>query len=69
MIACGVAGGTVITFGAPIGGCIFAIELTSTYYMTGTLWKSFYTSTVTIIVFQAHALYALCSKTKHSYRV
>jgi H+/Cl- antiporter ClcA len=49
MIACGICAGTVATFGSPIGGVIFAIEVTSTYYMVGTLWKSFYCATITII--------------------
>jgi H+/Cl- antiporter ClcA len=37
MIACGICAGTVATFGSPIGEVIFAIEVTSTFYMVGTL--------------------------------
>jgi chloride channel 2 len=43
--------GTVATFGAPIGGVIFAMELTSTYYMVGNLWKSFLAGMSSIIVY------------------
>lgn len=50
MIACAICSGTVATFGAPIGGVIFAIEVTSSYYMVGTLWKSFFCATITMIV-------------------
>jgi H+/Cl- antiporter ClcA len=49
MIACAIVAGSVSTFGAPIGAVIFAVEVTSTYYMVATLWKSFFCATITII--------------------
>lgn len=49
--------GTVATFGAPIGAVIFSMELTSTYYMVGNLWKSFLTAMSAIIVY--HLLHQL----------
>eukprot|EP00347_Sterkiella_histriomuscorum_P004338 403360828 len=48
--------GTVATFGAPIGAVIFSMELTSTYYMVGNLWKSFLAAMAAIIVY--HLLHA-----------
>lgn len=43
--------GTVATFGAPIGAVIFAMELTSTYYMVGNLWKCFLAALSAIITY------------------
>jgi H+/Cl- antiporter ClcA len=48
-IACGVA----ITFGAPIGGMLFAIEVTSTQFTVNCLWKSFFASTISVLCFKA----------------
>jgi len=49
--------GTVATFGAPIAAVIFSMELTSTYYMVGNLWKSFIAAMAAIIVY--HLLYGI----------
>lgn len=49
--------GTVATFGAPIGAVIFAMELTSTYYMVSNMWKCFLTATAAIITY--HYLHGL----------
>jgi len=49
--------GTVATFGAPIGAVIFSMELTSTYYMVGNLWKSFLAALSAIIVY--HLLHSI----------
>jgi chloride channel 2 len=42
MIAAGCAVGVATTFGAPLGGVLFSIEVTSTYYLVHHLWKGFY---------------------------
>jgi chloride channel 2 len=42
MLAASVAAGVTATFGAPIGGVLFSIEVTSTYYMVSNLWKAFF---------------------------
>lgn len=42
MLAASVAAGVTATFGAPIGGVLFSIEVTSTYYMVNNLWKAFF---------------------------
>ncbi len=49
--------GTVATFGAPIGAVIFAMELTSTYYMVSNMWKCFLAATAAIITY--HYLHGL----------
>eukprot|EP01119_Soliformovum_irregulare_P019855 TRINITY_DN6369_c3_g1_i2.p1 TRINITY_DN6369_c3_g1~~TRINITY_DN6369_c3_g1_i2.p1 ORF type:complete len:531 (+),score=121.88 TRINITY_DN6369_c3_g1_i2:209-1594(+) len=38
------AAGVATTFGAPVGGVLFSIEVTSTYYLVQNLWKGFFTS-------------------------
>lgn len=42
MIGAGCAVGVATTFGAPLGGVLFSIEVTSTYYLVHHLWKGFY---------------------------
>ena len=49
MLSAAICAGTVVTFGAPIGGVLFAIELTSTYFMVGTILKCFLLSLAAII--------------------
>jgi len=57
MLSAAICAGTVVTFGAPIGGVLFAMELTSTYFMVGTLLKCFLCSLASIIVyFMMHSL-------------
>ena len=57
MYSAAICVGTVATFGAPIGAVIFAMELTSTYYMVGNLWKCFLTAMAAIITY--HVLHTL----------
>jgi H+/Cl- antiporter ClcA len=57
MYSAAICVGTVATFGAPIGGVIFAMELTSTYYMVGNLWKCFLAAMSAIIVY--HLMFSL----------
>lgn len=42
MIAAGCAAGVAATFGAPMGGVIFAIEVTSTYFLVSDFGKAFF---------------------------
>jgi len=44
MLAAGSAVGIVSTFGTPIGGVVFSLEVTATYYMVRDLWKGFFAS-------------------------
>ena len=57
MLSSAICAGTVITFGAPIGGVLFAMELTSTYFMVGTLLRCFLCSLSAIIVY--HTMFSL----------
>ncbi len=51
MLSAAICAGTVVTFGAPIGGVLFAMELTSTYFLVGTLLKCLLCSLAAIIVY------------------
>lgn len=48
-----VAVGVTCTFGAPIGGVLFAIEVSSTTFTVSNLYKSFFASTVTVLCFKS----------------
>ena len=47
-----VAVGVTATFGAPIGGVLFAIEVSSSTFTVSDLWKSFFASTFTVLLFK-----------------
>lgn len=49
MLAASVAAGVAMAFGTPIGGVLFSIEVTATYFLVSNLWKVFYC--VTWVVF------------------
>lgn len=49
--------GTVATFGAPIAAVVFAMELTSTYYMVSNFWKCFLAAMSAIIIY--HLLHGI----------
>jgi H+/Cl- antiporter ClcA len=57
MIAAAVAAGTTATFGAPLGGVLFSIEVASTYYMVSNLWKAFFCATSSILMFRYLEVY------------
>lgn len=42
MLAASVAVGVTSSFGAPIGGTLFSIEVTATYYFVSNLWRTFF---------------------------
>jgi len=48
-----VAVGVTSTFGAPIGGVLFAIEVSSTTFTVSNLYKSFFAATVTVLCFKS----------------
>jgi len=48
-----VAVGVTCTFGAPIGGVLFAIEVSSSTFTVSNLWKAFFTSTLTVLCFKS----------------
>ena len=49
MLAAAVAAGVASTFGAPMGGVLFSIEVTATYYMVSNLWKAFFCATWSVV--------------------
>ncbi|KAJ0406289.1 hypothetical protein P43SY_007077 [Pythium insidiosum] len=49
--ACAV--GVTATFGTPIGGVLFSIEVTTTYYVTSNYWRAFFASVVGVVVFRS----------------
>ena len=46
LLAIGCAVGVSSTFGAPIGGVLFSIEVTATYFYIPIYWKCFFTAVV-----------------------
>lgn len=53
-----VAVGVTCTFGAPIGGVLFSIEVSTTSFTVSNLWKSFFASTITVLCFKSVGLLA-----------
>ena len=53
-----VAVGVTCTFGAPIGGVLFAIEVSTSSFTVSNLWKSFFASTITVLCFKSVGLLA-----------
>ena len=49
VFAAACAAGVAATFGAPIGGVLFSIEITSTFYLLEHLTFAFFTATLTLV--------------------
>lgn len=47
-----VAGGITASFGSPLGGVLFSIEVTAKYYEIKCLWEGVICSSITILVFK-----------------
>lgn len=45
--------GVTCTFGAPIGGVLFAIEVSTSTFTVSNLWKSFFAATITVYCFKS----------------
>lgn len=56
MLAAAAAVGVASNFGAPIGGVLFSIEVTSTYFAVRNYWRGFYASVVGAFVFRLLAV-------------
>lgn len=52
-----IAVGITATFGAPIGGVLFSLELTTNFYNIFNLWKSLFAATIAVIIFKSFKLY------------
>jgi chloride channel 2 len=59
MLAAAVAAGVTATFGAPIGGVLFSIEVTSTYYFVSNLWKAFFWACVAMVWLKTFSTFGL----------
>jgi len=51
ILGASVAAGVAATFGAPIGGVLFSIEVTATYYIVNNLWKGIFCAIWCVISF------------------
>ncbi|EER19889.1 conserved hypothetical protein [Perkinsus marinus ATCC 50983] len=52
LLAVAVSAGVTATFGAPVGGVLFSIEVTATFFFVSSLWKGFYTAIACMVVFR-----------------
>ena len=52
LLGAAAAAGVSATFGAPIGGVLFSIEVTSSYFMVSAYWKGFFCAVCGAIVFK-----------------
>ena len=59
MLAASVSAGVTATFGAPIGGVLFSIEATSTYYFVSNLWKAFFWAWACVMFMKFYSLFGL----------
>lgn len=66
MLTVAICVGTAATFHAPFGGVFFSMEMVSTYYMVGTLWKSFFAATVSVLVLKSLFLLPFIRANKHT---
>ena len=57
MIAAAIAVGVAATFGAPIGGVLFSIELSTNVYNIHNLWKALYSATIAVVIFKVFWMY------------
>ena len=44
--------GLTATFGTPIGGCLYSIEILTTFFPVGAFWKTFFCSFICALVFR-----------------
>jgi chloride channel 2 len=63
ILASACAVGVASDFGAPIGGVLFSIEVTSTYFAVRNYWRGFFASVVAAFVFRVMAVLATSDRT------
>jgi len=63
ILAAACAVGVASNFGAPIGGVLFSIEVTSTYFAVRNYWRGFYAAVVGAFVFRLLAVMVKDEKT------
>lgn len=59
ILSAAIAVGVCVTFGAPIGGVLFSIELTSHVYNLQNLWRALYSATISVIIFKFVQAYSV----------
>jgi len=52
ILAAAVAAGVTSVLGAPVGGVLFSIEVTSTYYQVSSLWRGFLCSLACVFTYE-----------------
>ena len=52
MLGAAVAAGVTAVFGTPVGGVLFSIEVTATYYQVGGLWRAFLAGVVCVFTLE-----------------
>lgn len=59
MLAAACGTGTTVAFGTPVGGVLFSIEVTSSFYYVDSLWRAFFVATCgQLVFFVSHRLSA-----------
>ena len=54
--------GVSSTFGSPIGGVLFSVEVTSTIYRTTSYWKGFFASVISAWLFNQLSIFSWFSR-------
>ena len=57
MFSAAVAAGMTCTYGAPFGALLFSIEVSTTYYMVGNLFKGFFCASFALLIFKITSLF------------
>ncbi|XP_075258339.1 chloride channel protein ClC-Kb-like [Convolutriloba macropyga] len=63
MLAAACAVGVACNFAAPIGGVLFSIEVTATYFAVRNYWRGFFSAVIGALVFQLIGMFADNEKT------
>ena len=57
MLAAACSVGVACTFAAPVGGVLFSIEVTSTYFAVRNYWRGFYGAVIGALMFRLMAIF------------
>lgn len=63
MLGAACAVGVSSNFGAPIGGVLFSIEVTSTYFAVRNYWRGFFAAVIAALLFRLFALFVKSENT------
>lgn len=62
-LVAGCAVGISACFASPIGGVLYSIEATSTYFAVKNYWRVFFAAVCTAVVFRLHSVWSKESET------